>query len=788
MNKLQKICKISAITLEGAGMTSITNFSAVFNSILRKRHLSMTDFVDSIQYFGSNSGATWATSMYYGSKELGVLFPLDEIQDEQEGYSVVSSFIEKYYWNPIRRSLHIKNLLTPDYKPTTLFKKDDILKGLKDFICVEQNMVDDKTKTELQMLNEIFGCKLTEEGFQLHIKSGAPIVEQINDFIGLLQYLEFLIESIVQGSWNSIVSTFVLEPFADSLRYTRMNDLTIFKESSERTNPKFYTVDASCLFESFCSYGTPSNGTNGYPNALDIQQYVTSEFIAYKWENNFLQPNKDIDGSEYQYGEVLGCMLAQYAVYGTEPSNKIREFTIREGGSDKPTKQAGSIVYQRRKNIEPLKNSTGIDKSQPVPVYNRTAYEASKNRSVLDANFLSSAAVGIGNSKYVLGAVIQTIINNLPQNSIIFALKNALFADSNMVEKLVTYIIYQIDRLILHKTSILSDNASDFFVSGLFFLNASIDEALVPSQPIPAIPYANNYTYTGSEYYKNGWNGIITSKTFEAFSNPTPTIPTRCVFNCIDGAPCMSDTGVMTLLQAIQAHGCKDEVHELIYFDNTKSSGQLQPFNPVSLDMSYYFIALFGNTPALNVINKIFIDGNIMVSTAVLGVPMPYDNPLLTASVTIFEPTDFSITVNDTVTVQANSWPAHAPYTAYDHKYFPDRDVYLKKFPEKLAEVDASTGIRIAQFPKICVTLDNEALNVKAGWKFKITVISTWSNTGRLPSPEKNAPQFTNEVLAYKIMLAQLLTLDEGKRRYASDDSLGAKKWIRKLFNSAVSS
>lgn len=393
--------------------------------------------------------------------------------------------------------------------------------------------------------------------------------------------------------------------------------------------------------------------------------------------------------------------------YGITPNLLLKQFPSNDD-------IVGNINYYVSKSYDPT-NISHILKEN-VPVYNNSAYTMTNNMYLLDAQTISSSAFSILNTPVVLINIINEILKNIktyPQFLKIFTEKIQI-----NINTFISILMFQLNRLFLMQKSILFDNnaPSTNKVSGYFWTNSNIYESNIVS--------FNKYEYTN--FYPS-WNGIIKNSSIKKYN--------RCPLQLGDGAGTTIDnSSIVHLIRSIQyIESDKSQIFEIVYFENGEYPNNITTFfqnetNGFNTDLSNLFGVVDSSTQ--------YIKDNVLYNTKVFGIPLfggelPILNPI------IFETNTFNNYISN---------PKNQLYINYD------KNIYGQLS-------DDETGVRVSYFTNV-KTVNNKEMDIKEGWTFNITVISTFSHLKLEPLPQKNTKQFVNESNVYKKLIAQLQTLD----------------------------
>ena len=570
----------------------------------------------------------------------------------------------------------------------------------------------------------------------------------------------------------------------------------------------------SCLYDSFLRYGHPGKATllspNRYPEINTLTQYLTQDMVRYQWDNPF-RIVKDSMNNDADTLVVGGVMNQVYTYHGddekTSDLDNIQMFNFPEGTNE--------ISYGKGKGLNSLTNT--LDRK--VTFSKKICREVCKYRTIMDAATISSAALGISNSRTILEDVPIEIIKHLfslvdkeedvYKQSPVGVMAKMLGGEDNkesfLLEIIGAITVGLVSRLITSNKTVVVDNNHSTEekdiggVSGKYFRSLVLPHETTKGAIIEKgiLKDIDQFAQDAQIKSQAGWNGIVAPSVYENWNSTTSLNDNkRFVFNAADGAPTVNNTGLLPIIESMEKDWGNLKVKEFVYFQNDSASGgSCESFQGPDKGVGADLYELFGlNLDTNNYITEGDETGNgIYKRSSLFGITLPFGAEVDTASTWIFGPQEATQSERqdyfDSKFVQ--SWPSVEMYTDYKDALTNQEWDDLSRNPSIRTDLTPSllgyrhamfkkfdsikTGVRLARFENVDIRR-NDAMGVSYREKcVNLTVVGTFTSIWITPLPELGTRQFTNEFWNEMKIYLQYTSLNKNK-------DLGTSCWTKKLF------
>lgn len=831
------IDKNNAFSFEGGGTMSITNFMGSFLCILKQSNSTPEDILTKIDSIGGNSGGSWFLSIITAYREAneerntlepesetidGIAVPLDNVKDMNQ--SDVLTFYDKFWLNVVRKHLFNNKIRYEDtetdsdgiaIEPVDIRKESEIL---FDELLSKQDAPSDEIYTLIikEILNLEDDISLNEFEKVINIFGKHGIIKNI---IEILKYVLYFLESAVGKSWNYSVQDFFLYPISKTLRETFFSDIQLLKNISSGEKPFTYTMMGSCMYDSFLRYGFPGKAIlgslNRYPSFTKPLQYLTQDMIRYEWDNPFRVIKDSV--SDEDSAVVGGVMNQVYTYSGNDEEQTNLDlmdvFNFPQGD------ETNEIKYGKGKGLNTVTSSLEDHK---VQFQNKICRDVCKYRSIADSATISSAALGISNSKTILEEIPLQIFEHIfslfdrredvyKRNPFGVIAEN-LGGDDGKEQFLLKIIgaitVGLISRLVVSNKTVIVDNNHSTTeeekggVSGKYFRSLITPDETTNGALIKQgiLTNVDEFAQDAQDKSESGWNGIVAPYVYNSWdrSNDSDDSDKRFIFCAADGAPTINNTGLLPIIKSMQQNWPSNEVKELVYFSNDNVSvGTCDSFIGPGKAMGADLLELFGlNLNPKNYITDGGDNGNgIYKRSSLFGINLPFNTSVKTASTWIFG--------NQTASIQerydylsdklVKSWPDNGMYVTYKDALTDIEWENLSQNPNIRADLkpgllesykeamfkrfdSISTGVRLARFENVDIRR-NDAMGVQSKQKcVNLTIVGTFSSIWIVPLPQVGTRQFSTEFWTTMKLYLQSTSLDKNK-------NLGTTGWVNKLFH-----
>lgn len=800
---LEKISIIDAISFQGGGTKSITNFMGVFGALFSPEMggdpVTMCNGVD---FIGGNSGGSWVMCMLFFFDELMCM-------KDKSTADALMVFDEKWL-DPIRHSMYIRgstvngsstdaNGIAQDVKnmeePYTELFEPIIQKLLKGEISKSQLFTIFKNISGIE-------DEITEAHFDSVIETvgTVPFVHSLVDF---LKYLLFFAGIGFTKCWNCTCLELMMEPIRNEST-VKFKDLPRAKQIAQQNGKPFnVTMFSTVGYDAFLRFGNPGPADGlkpRYPAGTDLFQYFASDMIHYKWKNQFSQVDNFEENGKVDV--VGGCMNQCYTYnYGdgdtTNAADQMKVFNF----SDRQDDDSNYIEYAKAHGGKVC--STAFDKKVTFNQTDMKCRDMCENKSVMTGAMCSSAALGIANTYQMLVDIPCEVIQGYLKifscnNEQVFEetplglLVNEATNDEGLKLDLLKRIICgvtvgQVSRMIGANMVMnadlnhMTEETTDGGISGKYFLGELLENE-VPDDEGLYTTLEERKQLCGGDKQTGGMNGIVAPGLYDIWDSTDTANPedTRFVVNVLDGAPTVNDSGFLPIFKAISEgrhENKKGDPFELVYFqDDSLSLLDDKSYFGLGQDLLEHFGIVRGDDNQMN--------EELYSRKSMFGVSFPGDARVRTSSPWVLGPKNNQGTFPDKQermqfladSIGQKMWPLNGAYNCYDDALDdsqwdellqrPNIKKDLGKGSDKtvtkevlLAKLKSmQTGFRIVRI-KNCYLRENQAMGTKyIDTPINFTCLCTFTPVWITPIPKVEKRQFEDEFYSQLSLSLQCLS------------------------------
>jgi len=614
--------KIKAFSSEGGGWISTTHFNAIFINLFYQLQLEPLDVLKNITHVGSNSGGSWFNLMLLGYKNTqglenmsddysgdeidGYHFPLQYLRERNKfNQADALLFYDKYWLNPIRRHIHLKDI---SFQNTKTDEFGNVIEGENENILSKLfDQLFEKLKDVNIMIDELYQIiivdllgledKLDVEKFSLIIDNFGK-KDFIKNIIDIIKIIIVYVNELSLKCWQCNVQDVFLYPLSKTLKETKFGELILIQElmkqrllQNDMTNDFTLTIMSTCLYDSFIRYGKPGSplllGGNRYPGFFSVIPTKDDEIIRYEWYNDI---RLGYDNRVQESKKVVGGVMNQMYTYTNDEDRK----NSRNLDSYKKIYNFGLgenfMKYKKDNAFNICKDTSWINVDYEPSVDSEYCHTVCENRSVFDAACCSSAALGISNSYDVLVNVpcgylggifgmIEQKDDQVFKDNILGAISYDSEDDNEARFDLIKDVICTLtvgiaSRLITSNLVLWNDAHNNLGeennggLSGKYWLKTIMENETTKGGKIN-----NLFVLTKEDEFKqncnscenlseklfdcqDGWNGNVAPSVFKNWKNDDDiklynNSKKRFIHAVADGAPTVNDAGFMTLLKSL---------------------------------------------------------------------------------------------------------------------------------------------------------------------------------------------------------------------------------------------
>lgn len=432
-------------------------------------------YINTTEIIGSNSGGSWWSGILHTADQCGdetkcATAPEGIMQDDVKNFMPLNSVYNggaqngctvdeddrmafgmnfyNYWWlEPTRKHLHLENI---KYKGSTTnaagivtsvqprlngpHSNEDLQKlahGLGDAAASDtfkplefmiQEVFNNPETAYEQILDRFLGLKdtISQVDFETKILQKFGLQGFLQNMRELILYIIYFLKTFLQSSWNCAINDFFLYPMARTMDTIKFNDIPLIKE--QRLGSYVYTMMATCAYRSFIRYGNPGYatlipqlGVHRYPSFLSLTQVGFAEMVNYQWDNCFQKINDQYTEDGDKTRDIIGGVMNQCWFYKEEADQLptsvkcMQTFNFPKGADNAGNKV---IYWKNRVGVgNPCSQTNGDGRSVEFES-DRTWEQSCGDRTVLEAAQISSAALGIANTRTMLVDVPCSIIKS----------------------------------------------------------------------------------------------------------------------------------------------------------------------------------------------------------------------------------------------------------------------------------------------------------------------------------------------------------------------------------------